>query len=367
MVKLNSQNLEELKKLWSSRPFSLGIPVIDLQHLWLVFTIIELENVLSDMNKETLESEVALSFTRVIDYVSNHFALEEELLEHFQYNDLEKHIKGHRDFVTRLAEKFHDNKSNEYAALGLLQVLKRWLLSHILHEDVQYSNAFNAQGFDVKSFCNELIKSGKFTVSKEQLAIYQNIYNNEILTHFQVMQPSDHVQEIRKIWKTYNLAVGIPIIDLQHIWLLKMVVELDRSLKEEDSSKDVFLRVVSQAIEYTKDHFSAEEKIMRNFRYPDMVNHISQHKRFIDFVGLRYEENKKGNRLASAHLVNDLKNWLLSHIAFEDKKIGTLYKSRVKEISDFTKRLHKNGEIAISHEQKDLFKAVAHVAPEEIE
>lgn len=358
MSKDSNQKIDDLKKFWFSQPFSLGIPIIDLQHLWLVSTILSLEDALNDVTLDTFSSEVKTSFTKTLEYVSEHFALEEDVLEHFHYPNLVEHIEGHRAFVSRLAEKFSSAENDEVAALGLLQILKKWLVQHILKEDSDYADFFEKQDIKVNKYANQILKEKKYRITKEQLLLYQNLSASEEAGMVQASDSKDLVYEIRKIWKTYNLATNIPIIDLQHIWLLRMIVVLDQTLANGQLTKEAIQKILQQAIEYTKDHFSVEDRIMRQFRYTDFANHMAQHKRFIDFVQLRNEENKNGDLLVAAHLVQDLRNWLLSHIAFEDRKIGNAFKSRIRELSEFTKKMHQNGEVTITLEQKDLYKAV---------
>ncbi|MDF3820396.1 hemerythrin domain-containing protein [Leptospira sp. 96542] len=351
-------HLESLRITWLSEPFHLGIPIIDLQHIWLVHIILELEELILNSDQTGTDVDVNDSFRKALDYVSVHFALEEDILEHFNYPGYDKHVKGHRQFVQRLTAKFFEAKNNKLAALGILQILKKWLFQHILHDDNDYAEYFKNQNTDLKTYCNEILRSGKYPVSKEQLLIYQNIIQMETAPINIQEHSIDVIQEIKNIWKTYNLATDIPIIDLQHIWLLKTIVELDHSLRLGDEVTVTFQKVINSAIEYTKDHFGVEDKIMKYFRYTDVIQHMNQHKRFIDFIKTRNDEYKQGNPRAGLHLVQDLRNWLLSHIAFEDKKIGLAFRNRVREISEFTKKLHQNGEVNITKEQKNLYKLV---------
>lgn len=361
MQKGLSNHIETLKSLWKSEPFQLGIPVIDLQHIWLVHILVELEEKILEADETGEAVDVQPSFKNALDYVSEHFALEEEILEHFSYPDFDSHVKGHRQFVEKLTEKFYEAENSQVAALGLLQILKNWLFKHILHDDRDYGDFFNSANIDLKSFCNSLLRSGKYPISKEQLLFYQNIIQVDLNQSNSVnlqTQTIDTVQEIQNIWKTYNLETGIPIIDLQHIWLLKMIVDLDNAMKAGVPSKETFQKIMNSALDYTKNHFNVEDQIMRYFRYTDTVNHSNQHKRFIEFIKLRNDEFKMGNPRAGLHLVQDLRNWLLSHIAFEDKKIGLAFRNRVRELSEFTKKMHKKGEVTILVEQKKLYKLV---------
>ncbi|GBF51753.1 hemerythrin-like metal-binding domain protein [Leptospira ryugenii] len=366
MVRDPSLHLEDLKKLWLSKPFQLGIPIIDLQHVWLVHTILILEEALADVSLDSFREDVRQAFTNALQYVSEHFALEEDLMEHFNYPGFSEHVEGHRQFVAKLAEKFAATEEDEVAALGLLQILKKWLLQHILHDDSDYAEFFKKNNIRINAYSNEILREKKYRISKEQLLIYQNVCNQLDKETVETNESTDIVFDIRKIWRTYDLVTHIPIIDLQHIWLLKMIVELDRAISAGDIEKEQVQKFLNQAIAYTKDHFMVEDKIMRQFRYNDFANHMNQHKRFIDFVQLRNEENKMGGKQAAAHLVQDLRNWLLSHIAFEDKKIGISLQTRVRDLSEFTKKMHQNGEIQITGEQKNLYKAVVQSDPQEL-
>lgn len=167
-------------------------------------------------------------------------------------------------------------------------------------------------------------------------------------------------EDVRHIWKSYNLAIHVPIIDLQHAWLLKLVVELDKAVKTMGQTRknEIFLKTVGEALEYTKEHFTTEESLMKQFRFPDLVNHFNQHKRFIEFIKQRNEENKHGDSMAASHLVQDLKTWLLSHIALEDKKLYFHLKDKHKDVVEFVRRLHESGELVVKTEYKELYKYV---------
>ena len=149
-------------------------------------------------------------------------------------------------------------------------------------------------------------------------------------------------------------------MDIQHIWLLKLITDLDSAVKDENTNKktEVLKKRIDGAIKYTEEHFAAEEKLMKQFRFTDLINHSNQHKRFVQFVKKRADEMQEGDPLAAEHLASDLKNWLLSHIAFEDRKIGEHLKDKVREVSEFTKKVHQSGEVNIKPEHKALYKEV---------
>ena len=57
-------------------------------------------------------------------------------------------------------------------------------------------------------------------------------------------------------------------------------------------------------------------------------------------------------------LVNDLREWLLSHIAIEDHKINIALRNHLNDIQKFVRDLINTGEITIRKKQIDLYNQV---------
>ena len=357
--KLESDISSKIIEFWNGNPVSTGIALIDLQHIWLLQIIFRLELILDSHDHDAIKETVNKSFLDVIDYAGEHFSMEEEIMEHFNYPRFDDHVKNHRDFAEKLKEKFENFGEDEIVAHGLLSVLKKWLVNHILKDDRDYSDYFKSTSAKVKSYCEMILGTKKYTVTKVQINLYNQVIKSKTVDIKEVIA-EDTVSQIRNIWKSYNLAIHIPMVDLQHIWLLKMIVELDRAVKvKTDKDRgDVLKSVIQGALEYTEEHFDNEERLMKQFRFTDLINHSNQHKRFVQFIKTRAEEEQLGNPQAAEHLILDLKNWLLSHIAFEDRKIGNLLNGKSKEVSEFTKKIHENGYLKIKPEHKALYKEV---------
>lgn len=124
MEPISSSHMENLRSVWFSESFSLGIPLIDLQHVWLVHILTSLEEQIVIADREAKDIDIQPHLEKVLNYVSEHFALEEDVLEHFSYPSYQEHLLGHRNFVEKILEKFHSVQDNQIAALGLLQILK---------------------------------------------------------------------------------------------------------------------------------------------------------------------------------------------------------------------------------------------------
>ena len=352
---------ENLRQFWTKNSLKLDIPVIDLQHIWLVFLIMELENELTSAAGGTLPEETIRKIMGdLLSFATEHFSLEEDLFLAFDIPEAMEHADKHRHFVQFLSERANELKSGkEESVKTLVSFLKDWLTMHILRDDKHYADYYRSTGANLKAYFQSQIEKHALTIDRGQVAVYK------------LVSESDEVHEIineniasnvLKIWHSNNLSTLIPIIDLQHLWLIHMVVELDlasRSRNMATSAREkIFQRVVQQATQYANEHFTAEEKIMEKFRFNEIASHMRQHQGFRDFVARRALEFRRGDTQAAMKLVHDLREWLLSHIAIEDHKITIALRSHLNEVQKYVRELINSGEITVRKKQIDLYNQV---------
>ncbi|MDR2536252.1 MAG: bacteriohemerythrin [Treponema sp.] len=116
-----------------------------------------------------------------------------------------------------------------------------------------------------------------------------------------------------------SYSVGIPVVDEQHKELIKLTNNLYKACVDgDDTARTYFKEVIRKTVEYVKFHFSAEEQIMSNAKYPQVAEHKRQHENFVKKV---IEDTKKfeEGKAVPYVFVNYLKNWILNHIAVADK------------------------------------------------
>ncbi|GHU08917.1 hemerythrin [Spirochaetia bacterium] len=127
-------------------------------------------------------------------------------------------------------------------------------------------------------------------------------------------------------------ALGISLIDEQHQELIRLTNELYNScLLGDDLLKDAFSRAVKGTVDYVKYHFSAEEKLLENARYPDLEGHKKLHAAFVKQILDDVINFETGKKFVPNTFVRFLKDWILSHIAVEDKKYAEYIFSRKKQ------------------------------------
>jgi len=81
------------------------------------------------------------AFDKVISFTTYHFRDEELLMEQKEYPQIEQHKRVHQELVekvTELADKLQNNEPG--IGLEIKLFLKKWLTSHIMGVDMQYSS-----------------------------------------------------------------------------------------------------------------------------------------------------------------------------------------------------------------------------------
>jgi len=123
---------------WSAS-YSIGIKYIDDQHKGLLDIVNDLYN-----HSSGNEMEEMLYFKDVIhqsvQYVKDHFRLEEELLIAARYPGYAEHKKAHDTFTLTVVSSAKDFGSGKRLVLEkFAHFLKDWILSHIAVMDTEYA------------------------------------------------------------------------------------------------------------------------------------------------------------------------------------------------------------------------------------
>jgi hemerythrin len=123
--------------VWSDS-LSVGVKVIDKQHMRLVEYINELDDVINSTGKGRREL-LAKVIDETIEYTESHFGFEEAMLEEVRYPYLKAHMRVHQLFVRRVLEYKERFNKGEEIAQEMLNTLAHWLLNHIKNEDKDYA------------------------------------------------------------------------------------------------------------------------------------------------------------------------------------------------------------------------------------
>ena len=123
-----------------------------------------------------------------------------------------------------------------------------------------------------------------------------------------------------------SYSVGVKLIDEQHMKLIKLTNKLFNSCmagQERTRVDSVFLGVIHEVVDYVDYHFNTEERVMERVNYPEYKMHKQEHMTFVRNVLAKVEEFNLGKTNTSLSFVYYLRDWVLHHIAVNDKKLGT--------------------------------------------
>ncbi|MDR1902392.1 MAG: bacteriohemerythrin [Treponema sp.] len=121
-----------------------------------------------------------------------------------------------------------------------------------------------------------------------------------------------------------RLSIGIPVIDIQHRRLVEITNKLYEACRQGGRAiRGHFIATLHETVDYTCYHFGTEDKIMQRIRYPEYAAHKKEHDDFIIKV-LKQMQDYEDEKIYAPHaMVRYLRDWILSHIAITDLKLGT--------------------------------------------
>ncbi|MDR1637762.1 MAG: bacteriohemerythrin [Treponema sp.] len=115
--------------------------------------------------------------------------------------------------------------------------------------------------------------------------------------------------------------MNIPFIDEQHKELVRLTNELYQGcLMGDDVARAYFMKTIKGIVDYVGKHFSMEEKMLENVHYPNLGAHKNQHEEFVKKILEDVNSFQNGKQFVPNVFVRYLKDWILSHIALEDKR-----------------------------------------------
>ncbi|MDR3625341.1 MAG: bacteriohemerythrin [Ignavibacteriaceae bacterium] len=116
-----------------------------------------------------------------------------------------------------------------------------------------------------------------------------------------------------------DYSVSIKEIDDQHKKLFDLINDLHDAMKA-GKGKDILEKVLKELTAYTEFHFSSEEILMQNCKYPDYKQHKVKHDEFTQKVKEFEQKYLDGSFLLSQEIVQYLIDWLTKHIKESDKQ-----------------------------------------------
>ena len=119
------------------------------------------------------------------------------------------------------------------------------------------------------------------------------------------------------VWQD-SYSVGIKLMDEQHQFLIHLINELYGESQAHTAEKNVS-NILDQMIRYSRFHFSAEEIMLKNAKYPNLDNQIKEHREYVARV-LDFQSQMLVNQeIISLEVLHFLKEWWIGHIQGHDQ------------------------------------------------
>ncbi len=126
--------------------YSVGYELIDEQHKKLVDMINELYASFIAGEAQEKASEILEEMIKYTDY---HFKTEETFFDKYNYPETEKHKEIHQSFVNKAVElKAGVDNGEITVSYDIMNLLRQWLIDHILGEDKKYVTFFLEKGIE---------------------------------------------------------------------------------------------------------------------------------------------------------------------------------------------------------------------------
>lgn len=125
-----------------------------------------------------------------------------------------------------------------------------------------------------------------------------------------------------------KFELGIPVIDNQHRRLVGLCNSLYLALIDRQELSRVgnapwqiaLSDAIRSTVDYVQTHFRDEEKILTAIAYPELAHHKAQHQYFTAKIMELLTGFHDSDVQEAIDLLRFLYNWILEHIAVEDKK-----------------------------------------------
>ena len=131
----------------------------------------------------------------------------------------------------------------------------------------------------------------------------------------------------KQVYWSDSYSMGIKLIDDQHKGLLNFVNELfDHATGEEEEERVWFKKVIRYAVQYIREHFTTEEKLMKATNFPGYAKHKKTHDEFTLTVVKNIRDFQSGKRLVLEKFAYFLKDWILTHVAVMDRQYSDYFR-----------------------------------------
>ncbi len=273
--------------------YNIGIPEIDTDNQQLVGMINLLHDSISKKDNHEIVNHVIY---QLVQNYQDHCTLTLQVLQNIQYTNLTQQQESHKKFGRVISGYLHRLKKDEKVSImELIGFLRNWFDKHVLLEDQK-----------IKAFLKQINNTQTETdITK---------------SHVKTIKDSD-------IFQLHNNKMDGQHKDLANIYnKLYHAVELKMS-------KKIILKIIDTFKHYAEIHFKDEEQLMIDVGYDQYKEHLILHNKLLKEFDKFLIKINEDETISHIKILGYIRNWLLNHIAIEDKKVFAFISSQKKENS----------------------------------
>ncbi len=126
-----------------------------------------------------------------------------------------------------------------------------------------------------------------------------------------------------------ELSTGVGMIDNQHKNLITRIQKLSRAIQHNKVGMEV-LNLIKFLEDYSRSHFTTEEKYMKKYNYPEIVFHVKQHRQFMKTLNelkKLYTGNARVDLETAKHMQYELWKYFKEHVSVVDAVLANFLKN----------------------------------------
>ena len=109
--------------------------------------------------------------------------------------------------------------------------------------------------------------------------------------------------------------------DTQHQEWIACYHNLEQAINEKQDHA-LFDQMIAFLVMYVNHHFALEKKYMDKYDYPERDFHLEEHRLYILRLKDFRDKHREYTHDAALKLIEEMTNWIYSHILENDKKLG---------------------------------------------
>ena len=122
---------------------------------------------------------------------------------------------------------------------------------------------------------------------------------------------------------TQTDMVHVEQIDNQHIRLADDLNSIYDSVMACDKKKT--FQLLNELIEHLEEHFTTEEKMMKEYRFSGYISHKLEHDRFYNQILKTTEKYGNDKEAFGLEQLKGVKKWFFNHIELNDRKCADYF------------------------------------------